>query len=147
MASTIAHELGHYLGLNHPSERKTSVSSTQRHDAPTDTPQCLENTTSDGSDFLSQRDCYQDSTSLLSGETCQTACNNAIGGGQQYYNPGNTSTYNPSNFCPAVLACQFNHVMWYTTKNRKKVSGAWQEDGNLISVQSSALVQWNPFVK
>lgn len=137
MAATVAHEIGHYLGLNHPSERKPS-STAQRHDVLSDTPQCLEQGLDSETSFLSQKDCYLDTTSQLSGQTCQAVC-------PSYYLSAGSLTV--SNFCPTQLGCQFNHVMWYTTKNRRKVSGVWQEDGNLISVQSSALVQWNPFVK
>ncbi len=146
MAATIAHEMGHFLGLNHPSESKVGTSP-QQNDQLNDTPTCLARLTSGSSYTLDQRACYQDSTIQSSSATCQSACDAAIGvGGQGYFNSGN-NTSTPDNFCKTVTQCQFNHLMWYTTKNRLKMSGVWHEDGNLISPESSVLMQWDAFVR
>ncbi len=148
MGATIAHELGHYLGLNHPSER-TDGTSAQRHDQLTDTPTCAPRVDSiTGSFDLDQLSCYQDSTAQPSSSTsCSSACDAAIGGGNHYLNILSTVNSTPIYYCPAVNECEFNHLMWYTTKNRALLSGAWHEDGNLISPQASAVVQWGPFVR
>ncbi len=140
-AVTIAHEIGHYLGLNHPSESRSGA--TQNHDSLTDTPQCLARSYL-GSYRLDQFACIQDTTSTLNSSTCATACPNYFSAGTNGFNAGSSRV---SNFCPTAEACQFNHLMWWTTKYRKKVAGAWQQDGNMISDQSSARVQWNPHVQ
>jgi len=140
MGATIAHELGHYLGLNHPSEKVSSISEAQRHDQLSDTPTCAPRT----GPYLDQRSCYQDTNTQMGGATtCATACDAAIGGGGHYY----VGSAKSSNFCSAIAECQFNHVMWYTTKLRTKVGGVWREDGNQVSPESSAIIQWNPFVR
>jgi hypothetical protein len=146
MGATIAHEIGHYIGLNHPSERPR-VGYTQSHDQLSDTPKAAGRLVS-GSYSFDQLAVYNDSTNTFSGQSCATACDAAIGGGQKYFNTGNTDPYHPNNYCPAVEHCQFNHLMWWSTKNRKYTAGVLNgEDGNLISTQSSAIVQWNPFIK
>ena len=75
--------------------------------------------------------------------TCATACN-AAGGGAYYVGASKTT-----NYCPTTAECQFNHVMWYTTKLRYQSAPgvAWKEDGNQISPQSSTVVLWNSYVK
>jgi hypothetical protein len=133
IVETIAHELGHYLGLNHPSERKISSSINQRHDPLTDTPQCKART-SGGNYYLDHKACLQDTENTLGGDTCDEACPDYLVGGE------------PTNYCPAATACQFNHVMWYTTKNREKDGSQWVEDGSIFSEQSKAIVLWNPFI-
>lgn len=137
MGATIAHEIGHYLGLNHPSEKVASLAETQRHDQILDTPTCAPRS----GPYLDQRSCYLDTAVQLGNAKCSTLCDAAAGG--NYYNGSVKSDL----YCSAVPECQFNHVMWYTTKLRKKVGGVWREDGNQISSQSSALIQWNPFVR
>ena len=144
MGATIAHELGHYLGLNHPSEQASNAGS-QRHDQLPDTPTCAPR----GSGTLDQRACYIDTTTQSSGNTCAYSCDTNIQlshASQHYFNAGNNGT-TPNYFCPTTTECQFNHLMWYTTKNRVKSGGVWSEDGNQISQQSSAIVQWDSFVK
>lgn len=137
MGATVAHELGHYLGLNHPSEKVASIAETQRHDQIVDTPTCAPR----AGPYLDQRSCYLDATVQLGTQRCSTVCDTAAGGA--YYNGSTKSDL----FCTATAECQFNHVMWYTTKLRRKVSGAWREDGNQISPESSAIIQWNSFVR
>jgi hypothetical protein len=177
MGATIAHELGHYLGLNHPSERPDS-SSYQDHDPLNDTPTCDDRLESSTVPVLDPRACYRSDTKVhpapLGGVTCMAACNAITGTGTPYlaltksssaidsgpsgnqlgYYSGTMSSNGdmPQAFCPTVSECQFNHVMWYTTKNRKLIpagasSATWAEDGNLFSVQSQSVIQWSPFVR
>ena len=151
MGATIAHELGHYLGLNHPSEKVVSDPTTQVQDQLSDTPQCAPRTSA-GSYVLDQRACYTDTTNTFNASTCQTACDYDIQNNQgiasgKYFAAGNSS-YTPNHLCSGVSACQFNHLMWYTTKNRIRDGGGnWIDDGNLISTESSAIVQWDSFVR
>ena len=153
MGATIAHELGHYLGLNHPSEKVKSVEDIpdQKNDQLTDTPTCKPQTPyGDTEPYLDQESCYVDnSLQLVSGDSdCQTACDTEIGGGNFYYNyNGADYSKNSSYYCPMTQQCQFNHLMWYTVKNRSRIGGAWKEDGNLVSDQSSAIIQWSSFVR
>jgi len=126
MGATITHEIGHYLGLNHPSESDGSV-----HDAVLDTPQCT-NTGTGG--VLTVSSCRTGETSThpsnSPARTCSTAC----------------PSYNlaSSTFCPTVDECQFNHVMWWTSKN---VRAGGAGDGNLISSHSGDIINFSPFIR
>jgi hypothetical protein len=173
MAATIVHELGHYLGLNHPAESPDSLGY-QAVDQLSDTPTCAYRTDA-GKKYFDQRACYFSDLTVqpapLANTTCKSACN-AITGGISYLSATKTSrvidpwtTYAnsdmPAAFCPHVSECQQNHVMWYTTKNRRLLNGAstcsfsdavnglcsWSEDGNLFSAQSSAIIQWDSFLR
>lgn len=177
MGATIAHELGHYLGLNHPSEKPASDHS-QQVDQLSDTPTCGYRSIASGT-TMDQHSCFLSDgfgvtqPSPLAGTSCEAACN-AVTGATPYLSatanpasridPWSTSanTDMPRAFCGQVPECQFNHVMWYTTKNRKLLDATgntcsisngnaglctWAEDGNLISPQSSAIVQWDPFLR
>lgn len=121
MGATIAHEMGHYLGLNHPTEADNSSD-----DNVPDTPECrTENQVFGGSspDYLTHDSCL--------GETpCSTSCSSYDGS---------------STFCPTDTNCQFNHVMWYTSKNYSESSDTG--DGNLFSSDSSVVINYNPFVR
>jgi hypothetical protein len=66
------------------------------------------------------------------GKTCAQACPN-------YYNAG---TY---TFCPMVMECGFNHVMWYSSK--LWVEGTTNGDGKLFSPASGAILKYNPFIR
>ncbi len=149
MGATVAHELGHYLGLNHPSERVSSLSDTQRHDQLSDTPKCAPRAGSTSVE-LNHYSCYRDDQlQLASGKKCRQACDQEI---QLSYPSAPTGTYfnatlKSNYFCPLTRECQFNHVMWYTVKERAFVDSQWREDGNQFSDQSSAIIQWSPFIR
>jgi hypothetical protein len=121
LADTLSHEIGHFLGLNHPTE-----SDGNSHDILADTPTCP---ASGG--IVSHASC-------LSVGSCGTPCNSPVP-----YNAGQ------GYFCPQQLACQFNHVMWFTEKNYKcETSGApnCTGDGALFSSQSASQVNLSSFI-
>ena len=123
IGATITHEIGHYLGLNHPSESTGTL-----HDAVLDTPTCT--ATSGGS--LRVSSCYSDPSthpSNSSPQTCASAC--------PVYSSAGT-------FCPAVEECQFNHVMWWSSKN---VKDGGSGDGNVISENSGDIINTSPFIQ
>lgn len=113
MGGTITHEIGHYLGLNHPNE-----SSGTRSDYIPDTPTCG---TTGGVVTIN---------SCRAGAPCSTSC-----GGYDGVN----------NFCPTTQDCQFNHVMWWTTKNYKE--GTMDGDGNVFSANSGVILNYSPWVR
>lgn len=118
MASTISHEIGHYLGLNHPSEKSAAV-----HDPVPDTPECAMDSGVDPARVTH-------SSCLTGVGGCSASC------------PG----YNGSSvFCPTAPECQFNHVMWYSTKNYSELLN--QGDGNIFSSHSSVVLNYNPLVR
>ena len=148
MAATIAHELGHYLGLNHPTEKPTSdpsLDSSYLHDVLSDSPKALARK-SGTTIYFDQRSVYSSflQDAPLTG-SCKSACD-AVTGGIPYLD-SDPRVPKTNAFCPNVPECQFNHIMWYTTKYRKKVSNVWLEDGNQFSPQSSAVIEWNPFLR
>jgi hypothetical protein len=118
MGSTISHETGHFLGLYHVSERAGTT-----HDSLPDTPECT--ATSGGMITIN---------SCKSQASCATPCNTEAGGGG--YN-GTT------RLCPTTSECEFNHVMWWTSKN----INAGQSDGNIFSSDSAAVINYNPYVQ
>ncbi|MEK6706715.1 MAG: hypothetical protein AABZ06_13100, partial [Bdellovibrionota bacterium] len=48
-------------------------------------------------------------------------------------------------FCDTKAECQFNHLMWWTSKNFKEGNGTG--DGNIFSTQSGLILNYNPFVQ
>jgi hypothetical protein len=103
MGSTISHEMGHYLGLNHPTEQSGSY-----HDYVPDTPKCV---ASNG---------VVTHSSCLSQNPCGSQCGSYNG----------TST-----FCATTSSCQFNHIMWYTTKNFSTTLDVGERSGHLLILQ------------
>lgn len=124
-SETVAHELGHYLGLNHPSE-----SDGQTHDSVDDTPICTA-TNIDG--YITLGSCRVLDTNAFqgAGSTCNAAC----------------SGYNAftSTFCADKQECQFNHIMWWTTKNWNTSTGTG--DGNLFSPHTGGIINYSSFIQ
>ncbi len=126
MGSTIAHEAGHYLGLNHLSESSGST-----HDPVLDTPVCT--TKSGNPNYITTTSCrtLDSSTHPVTGNTCSSQC-------------GTYSTVS-GTYCPAAVECQFNHLMWWLAKNFTPSTGTG--DGNIISSNSSVQLNYNAFVQ
>ena len=147
MGSTIAHELGHYFGLNHPTESDAGT-----HDVVYDTPRCSETQRINGTDYITIDSCRSVSASpargtanpafFPTGVKCGTACDSAVTAAQ-----GVASSYSQSlgRYCPAVQECQFNHVMWWTSKNFNSANG--DGDGNIFSTDSGKIIKYNSFIQ
>ncbi|HTL12095.1 MAG TPA: hypothetical protein VL588_06385 [Bdellovibrionota bacterium] len=114
--ATVGHEMGHYLGLNHPQEKDGS-----QVDPVPDTPSCSTQTIS-GKPVVTFASCQ-------SAGTCAANCAARDG---------------VSVFCPTESACQFNHIMWYTSKGYNEALDTG--DGNMFSPQSATVVNYSPFV-
>jgi len=121
LAPTIAHEMGHYLGLNHPTDLIESTN-TLYHDLIDDTPIC---TTTKITSSLCANDTHIYSETGL---TCPAVC----------------SGYDSKNkqFCPNQFECQFNHLMFRTTKSF--AAGTDLGDGNLISPHAKGILSYHP---
>ena len=115
LATTVSHEMGHLLGLYHPTE-----SNGTDLDPIPDTPHCGKT-----GKYVTHDSC------ISTVEECELEC----------------SGYNgKSTFCPEVEQCQFNHIMWWTTKNIGKGSYEGEADGNLFSEQTSFIINVNPLI-
>lgn len=122
LAITISHEMGHYLGLNHPSESDAS-----QNDRIPDTPVC----TRKQSGSITNSSCSRDVNIFEStGLSCAEACPDYDG-----------STV----FCPAAVECQFNQIMWWTSKKHDATTG--EGDGNLFSTQSGTVINYSSFIQ
>jgi hypothetical protein len=139
METTIAHEMGHFLGLNHPSESDGTV-----HDQLYDTPVCTAVNASIGA--LTIGSCLNTDTTdqhfsnaVPTPKSCHNTCTS--------YNSGTTGL-NPHTYCPTIQECQFNHIMWYTSKNFADAApNLGSGDGNLFSNESGVLLNLSPFVQ
>jgi hypothetical protein len=128
MGSTIAHEIGHYLGLNHPTE-----SSGATHDVVFDTPRCTVTASIGGTQYITNSSCRSTSNAAFypTGNKCSDVC----------------AGYSSSTpvFCAAAVECQFNHVMWWTSKNFNTTTGTG--DGNIFSEDSGRVMNYNSFIR
>jgi hypothetical protein len=124
MGATITHEMGHYLGLNHVSELTGTI-----HDRVPDTPSC---TTTDANCNMGTED---DPIACITRTSCrsESACNTVC-----------SASGMDAGTCASESDCQFNHVMWWTTKH---YNAGGSGDGNLFSSQSAAIINYNPFVQ
>lgn len=128
MGSTISHEMGHYLGLNHPNERDGTD-----EDWLSDTPTCHKTQSTNYGGVITQFSCASETNNPFpaSGKTCKQLC------------PGYNGV---TNFCPSVPECQFNHVMWWTGKYFAD-DGSGQGDGNIFSTMSGTIMNYSPYVR
>ena len=121
---TVAHEIGHYLGLNHPSEATGAT-----HDLVKDTPLC----TSTSAGRLSIASCLNIDTNVYAATNmmCSQTCTNYSSSAGRY--------------CPAAVECQFNHMMYWSSKHFTEGTGLG--DGNLFSEQSGLIMNFHPLVQ
>lgn len=132
LSATVGHEIGHYLGLNHPSERYGSA-----HDGVLDTPPCTATDSGKkdeyGQSIITISSCLNLDTNAYSGSgsTCKDVCT------------GYSSS--SGNFCPTQAECAFNHLMWYSSKYFKEGTGTG--DGNLLSTGSSRVINYHPLIQ
>ena len=92
-------------------------------DAIADTPTCV----AGGGSTVTHSSCSQ------GGSAC------AIAGCSGY------NVSNPATWCPTIPECQFNHIMWYTTKSYS--SSVDTGDAFMFSDLSSRILNYSPFVR
>jgi hypothetical protein len=127
LEQTVAHEIGHYLGLNHPSEAKAT-----QHDLVKDTPIC---TTVDSlaGNRISISSCLNTDSNVYAdtGLTCKQSCTS--------YNAG-TGVY-----CSTKPECQFNYLMYWSSKYFTE--GVGTGDGSLITPYQGGIMNFSPLVQ
>ena len=96
-----------------------------------DTPICTQTQTVKGTAYITISSCSQDANKFsATGKTCSDVC----------------AGYNGTTvFCAAQVECQFNHIMWWTSKNYNSTTGLG--DGNLFSTQSSSILNYSTFIR
>jgi len=124
LGTTVSHETGHFLGLNHPSEGDG-----REHDALPDTPTCSETEVRRGIRLLTVNSCLRDRNDD-GGRTCEQACGGYDG---------------ITNFCEEAKECQFNHLMWWTLKNYNSKTA--RGDGNLLSDNSLSVLRYHALIR
>jgi hypothetical protein len=126
LEQTIAHEIGHYLGVNHPTE-----GSGDEHDFVPDTPVCT--STDPAYSRITPASCRVTDTNIFpsTGFRCSQTCTG-------YSNSA-------GNYCPAKVECQFNYMMFWSSKYFKEGTGAG--DGNLFSTQEASMMNFHPMVQ
>jgi hypothetical protein len=123
MATTITHEIGHFMGLFHTQERSGAS-----NDELPDTPHCR---LISNKGYILQESCrYDRSIHPVTGKSCNEVCK-----GYDGFN----------SFCPESPECEYNHVMWWTSKNFNPSLA--QGDGNIFSLSSSIILNYSPFVQ
>jgi len=126
MGETMAHEMGHFFGLNHLSEANG-----RRHDGLPDTPKCTRTEVLRTGAYITHQSCRRaDGADIfpLSDRSCLEVC----------------PTYDGKNeFCPDAVECAFNHLMWWTGKNFNSGKG----DGSLISEDSWRVIRFSPAIQ
>jgi hypothetical protein len=134
MGNTLAHETGHFLGLNHPSEAPGTM-----HDIVYDTPICTA-TDPNNNASISISSCLSSDTNVFgpTNTTCSAACAAATSAQGGY----NAST---GVFCPGVQECAFNHMMWWESKNYFPSTGA--ADGDQFSPDSGVIMNMSSYVQ
>jgi hypothetical protein len=151
METTVTHEMGHFLGLNHPSESDGTI-----HDQLYDTPVCTKK--SPTLNVLTINFCLNGTPPGTGDTTDQAFSVSAAPAGQHTCNrfcaPYNSMT---GVYCPTIPECQFNHIMWYTSKNFMDQTEATQNgaplgnvgkgDGNLFSPDSGVLLNYSAYVQ
>jgi hypothetical protein len=123
---TVAHEMGHYYRLNHLSEGTGTI-----HDYIPDTPICTATQSISGSNYITINSCLTSDSNVFAGTgtTCSANC-------------GSYSSIN-GVFCPNAIACEFNYIMWWTTKNFRNGSS----DGSLFSPYEGIVMNYHPLVQ
>ena len=125
MGGTISHEVGHFLGLYHPSESNGSD-----HDPIPDTPSCSSTST-----IISGGRTYHQTTISSCRSVAETDCRAVCSSADYLVN-------NP--YCADKAECQFNHVMWWTSKDHDSNGNG---NGNLFSAQSGKIMNYSSFVQ
>jgi hypothetical protein len=125
LTDTAAHEMGHYFGLQHVSEAAGTA-----HDYLPDTPVC---TRKASNGYLTVSSCRLDNTNtfLPTSTTCNADCT-----------PYNASA---GTFCANKASCEFNYIMWWTSKNFDSVSGL--SDGSMFSTSEGSIINYHPLVQ